>query len=244
MWSLLHFWTFRLRPVAMAIPLVIAVAATPVLPTPVAMAEDLQAVDVAAQTASADPFASVRNQRAIPVGERLALPLWETVRGPLAQDIQALTRCVEGGSCPSGALGDYGRFLATVGDRSVEHKLTAINEYVNRQRYKADQANFGVADRWQSPSAFLGAAGDCEDFALAKLAGLAAVGIDLSDLKLIVGYDDSARDYHALLGVTIDGSVRVLDNLTDRIRTLDTHSAFTPRYAVNVMARWVFVSLS
>ena len=77
---------------------------------------------------------------------------------------------------------------------------------------------FGVADRWLPAAETLARGrGDCEDYALAKLAMLRRAGFADKDLYLVVLKDLSRRADHAVLVVRADGRFLVLDNGTDRI---------------------------
>jgi len=119
----------------------------------------------------------------------------------------------------AGVGGNAGAFAASLRDDAVLAKLEAVNSYVNaRVRFVDDRVQFGVADRWQVPSATLTRGrGDCEDFALAKRAMLRAAGISDKDLYLVVLKDLSRRADHAVLVVRAAGRFLVLDNGTDRI---------------------------
>ena len=106
---------------------------------------------------------------------------------------------------------------------SIRDRMNRVNLAVNRAiRYQTDSETYGKADRWASPSETLKRrAGDCEDYALLKMAALAAQGVPLKDMSLVVLYDQKRSFYHAVLSVEVQGRHYILDNLRDQV-LLDT----------------------
>jgi predicted transglutaminase-like cysteine proteinase len=92
--------------------------------------------------------------------------------------------------------------------------MTTINSSVNHLiRYRADRA-----DVWSTPveTATRGA-GDCEDFAIAKLWLLRSIGYTAEQLQLVVLKDTRHNAYHAVLAVHLNGQSYILDNLSSRV---------------------------
>lgn len=84
---------------------------------------------------------------------------------------------------------------------------TAVNEAV---RYTADPEQYRRPDWWAD--ALEAGAGDCEDYAIAKLRRLLALGWPRERLKLGLCYVETG-EYHCVLVVTdADGEDWVLDN--------------------------------
>jgi len=103
--------------------------------------------------------------------------------------------------------------------------MTTINSSVNHLiRYRADQA-----DIWATPveTAARGA-GDCEDFAIAKLWLLRSIGYTADQLQLVVLKDTRHNVYHAVLAVHLNGQSYILDNLSNRVLTDDALKAYVP----------------
>ncbi|GGI30106.1 transglutaminase-like cysteine peptidase [Bradyrhizobium guangdongense] len=74
-------------------------------------------------------------------------------------------------------------------------------------------ANDGTDDVWSSPLAtFARGAGDCEDYAIAKLAALRLAGVAVEDLRIVVVRDVRAGEAHAVAAARLDGSWLMLDN--------------------------------
>ncbi len=115
-----------------------------------------------------------------------------------------------------GAAGAYAAALAGArGGRLIE----AVNAYVNRRvSFVDDSRRYGVADRWSSAGETLGSGrGDCEDYALAKMAMLRRAGISDHNLYLVLLKDLVRRADHAVLIVRSEGRFLVLDNGTDKL---------------------------
>ena len=84
-------------------------------------------------------------------------------------------------------------------------------------------------DRWATPAETLGsAAGDCEDFAVAKMHALKQLGVPDRDLFLTVGQDTATREAHAVLLLRSGGRFWVMDNRSDRLIPDSQFRDFTP----------------
>lgn len=117
------------------------------------------------------------------------------------------------------ASGSASAFAASLRGQGAIAKVEAVNAYVNtRVRFVDDRVQFGISDRWLTPSETLARGrGDCEDYAIAKRAMLRAAGVADNDLYLVVLKDLTHRADHAVLVVRAAGRFLVLDNGTDRI---------------------------
>ncbi|WFU40504.1 transglutaminase-like cysteine peptidase [Bradyrhizobium sp. CB82] len=74
-------------------------------------------------------------------------------------------------------------------------------------------ASDGADDIWNSPLAtFQRGAGDCEDYAIAKLAALRLVGIPPEDLRIVFVRDTQVGAEHAVVAARLDGHWLMLDN--------------------------------
>jgi len=115
--------------------------------------------------------------------------------------------------------GHAGRFAAALRDRDERAKLDAVNRYVNaRIAFVDDIRQFGVADRWDAASDTLSRGrGDCEDYAIVKLAMLRRAGFADRNLYFVVLKDLVRRADHAVLVVRSGGRFLVLDNGTETL---------------------------
>ena len=87
-------------------------------------------------------------------------------------------------------------------------------------------ANDGTDDVWSSPLAtFARGAGDCEDYAIAKLAALRLAGVAADDLRIVVVRDLRAGEAHAVAAARLDGRWLMLDNR--RMAMVEDESART-----------------
>ena len=100
-----------------------------------------------------------------------------------------------------------------------------VNAALNRQiAFRSDDG-----DRWSTASETLSrAAGDCEDYAIAKMQALRALGVPDHDLFLTIGQDLAVRQAHAVLLVRVGGRFWVLDNRHDRLIPDDQSRDFMP----------------
>ena len=91
--------------------------------------------------------------------------------------------------------------------------LTTLNRRVNRSiRRASDDAQYGRAEYWTAPEG-RGAAGDCEDYVLAKRRALLAAGVSPQALSIAVVRTRRGEMHAVLLVATPEGEV-VLDNLS------------------------------
>lgn len=119
----------------------------------------------------------------------------------------------------SPVVGSAARYAEALHGKGAVEMLEAVNWYVNKRvRFVDDQVRWGRADVWSAASETLNAGkGDCEDYAIAKLAMLRRAGIAERDLYLVVLRDLVRRADHAVLVVRAGGHMYVLDNGTDEL---------------------------
>ena len=78
-------------------------------------------------------------------------------------------------------------------------KIQAVNAFFNRVPYISDERTYGADDNWATPFEFLDAnAGDCEDFAIAKLLALQEAGVEPNRLRLVIVRDKQRKRAHAI----------------------------------------------
>jgi predicted transglutaminase-like cysteine proteinase len=88
--------------------------------------------------------------------------------------------------------------------------LKIVNSKVNLLPYKSDPERYNLPEVWAEITED---GGDCEDFALAKMHKLYAMGMPISALRLATCYCfPNKQGYHAVLLVDLDGQTYVLDN--------------------------------
>jgi predicted transglutaminase-like cysteine proteinase len=140
-------------------------------------------------------------------------------------------------SSVSGAAAAFAR--GQRGKDSVE-KLEAVNWYVNKRvRFVDDSRQFGRGDVWSAANDTLNRGrGDCEDFAIAKLAMLRRAGFADRDLYLVILRDTVRRADHAVLVVRAAGHMYVLDNGTDRLLDSERVQDYRPIFTFAASGTW------
>jgi predicted transglutaminase-like cysteine proteinase len=145
------------------------------------------------------------------VGEK-----WQTLARQLADERVQLALCDgDRENCASPAAL---RLLAIVDAarlREGRARLGEINRAINLAiRPMSDLAQYGEIDVWSSPLAtFHHGAGDCEDYAIAKLMALWLAGIAADDLRVVIMRDSIHGDDHAVAAARLDGHWLMLDNM-------------------------------
>ena len=112
-------------------------------------------------------------------------------------------------------------------------KVAAVNRWVNeRVRFAEDRVNYGSRDYWADAAETLRrGAGDCEDYAIAKMQILTAMGVARDDMFLTLARDTIRRADHAVLVVMLAGQPVVLDNGSDELLDGTVANDFRPVYS-------------
>ena len=142
-----------------------------------------------------------------------------------------------GESAVTGAAASFAEGLTA---RERVERLDAVNRYVNaRVRFVDDQVQFGKADVWSSaPATLKRGAGDCEDYAIAKMAMLRRAGFAERDLYLVIVRDLVRRSDHAVLAVRAEGRMYVLDNGTDALLESGAVADYRPIMTFAATGAW------
>ena len=130
-----------------------------------------------------------------------------------------------------------------------ELRLVRINNFFNRRiRFADDIDVWQQSDFWATPLETLSlAAGDCEDFAIAKYASLVLIGIPLEQLRLIYvrarigGPDSKLSQAHMVVGYfpTPEAEPLILDNLISEIRPASRRPDLTPIFSFGSAGMWL-----
>lgn len=95
---------------------------------------------------------------------------------------------------------------------SATDQIAGVQAVVNKLPYVSDLANWGMADRWETPTEMFARGGDCEDFALTKYFALRDLGLPEATMRIAVVWDNQDAEQHAVLFAEAGGSSWVLDN--------------------------------
>ncbi|MDP9812509.1 putative transglutaminase-like cysteine proteinase [Rhizobium tibeticum] len=137
------------------------------------------------------------------------------------------------GKCSDAATAINLAFTKT-SQASIRDKLNAVNVTINHTiRYSRDIDTYKTADYWATPAETLARQqGDCEDFAILKMAALHAEGVDLKDMSVVVLFDQKRHFYHAVLSVALDGNRFILDNMRDEVLPDTKLPDYMPLYSI------------
>lgn len=121
------------------------------------------------------------------------------------------------------------------GMSSIRDKLNLVNRDINRRiKYAKDINVHGTLDRWATPSQTLKlGVGDCEDFALLKMAVLQSQGVPLTDMTVVILYDTKRHFYHAVLAVEVQGRHYILDNMREQVLTDAQLPDYMPLFSIS-----------
>jgi predicted transglutaminase-like cysteine proteinase len=142
---------------------------------------------------------------------------WNGVRAKLDGEQREIAACRDDRPhCTNGAVIRILAIVDVARERDGLARLGEINRAVNLAiRPMSDLANYGEEDVWASPLMTLTrGAGDCEDYAIAKMAALKAAGIRSEDLRLVILRATARAEDHAVLAVRLQERWVILDNRT------------------------------
>ena len=181
-------------------------------------------------------------EAAVPeLGADVALPRWERARTALAHDGRRLDACLEDvAACGDPRRAAWRALVLELRDSPRPARLAAVNRFVNTVPYASDREVHGARDFWAGPWGFLAASGDCEDYAIAKYATLARLGVPVRDMRILVVEDRRRGLPHAVLAVRTADGVRLLDNQSERLLDAARDDRYLPYYAVNERRRWLY----
>ena len=125
---------------------------------------------------------------------------------------------------------------------SISEQLRHVSVSVNSMvAYKTDDQNHGRTDYWSTPNEILGrSSGDCEDYAVLKMAVLARLGVPMNVMEIVVLKDTSRRLFHAVLSVSLEDRNLILDNVTDAIEADTEKLSYAPLFSISGSANYVF----
>lgn len=158
---------------------------------------------------------------------------WVMVMARYEQEKALEAQPCTGGNC---AVQQWNQFLAGIQGQDRVAQLQAVNAYVNRTRYQADDSRYGMVDYWATPREFLGRSGDCEDYAFTKYLSLKKLGWSVDQLRIVVMMHHGRRELHAVLVAYHGGTAYVLDNLLPSATDHRSLPQYQPIYSINEKA--------
>lgn len=159
---------------------------------------------------------------ALPIGETATLARWNAVRAPSLDGIE----------------GPWTELVDQIPDLPHLDPLDLVNRWVNwHVRYIDDSGG----DDWSAPApTMLRGFGDCEDFSIAKMALLRAVGIPDDEMFLVLLRDRHRRIDHAVLAVRREGRTWILDNRTDKLLSQEQVADYAPTMSFSGPYMWIY----
>lgn len=160
--------------------------------------------------AAAEPFSVTT----VPVFAGKVADKWERVSEKIETERATLAACRP----YRAASPDEHCTAAVKGFQSIVDGVRGLTGLVmvgnlNRAINLAIRSKADVVDEWSSPlETFARGYGDCEDYALSKLAGLLELGVASENIRFVVLR--GKKEDHAVLAVLIDGEWRIMNNLT------------------------------
>lgn len=153
---------------------------------------------------------------------------------------QAISDCTAASTCGRKG-GAFTELTRDAQDRKFLDKLSTVNRTVNRMiAYRKDSVVYGNLDHWAKPAEILSiGAGDCEDFAILKMAALLEVGIPAASMSLVVLQDRQRRVFHAVLSVATQSGTFILDNLSDVVVRDSARPNYVPLYSFSTDRAWI-----
>jgi len=161
---------------------------------------------------------------------------WLAVERAIAAEADVIAGCAsDPGQCTSQPALRFRDIVTVAAAREGLARLGEINRAINLAiRPVSDQAQYGVEDHWSSPLATLAAgAGDCEDYAIAKLVALRAAGVAAEDLRLVIIRENATGDDHAVVAARSGGHWRMLDNRTFLMIEDNGFGKYRPLFAID-----------
>ncbi|MET4259485.1 putative transglutaminase-like cysteine proteinase [Bradyrhizobium sp. S3.12.5] len=156
---------------------------------------------------------------------------WFALKEKLDDDMVQLALCDgDRDNCASPAA----LKLLSIIDQARTRDGRALLGETNRAINLAIRAeNDGAEDIWSSPlETFQRGAGDCEDYAIAKLAALRLAGVAAEDLRLVVVRDTRNGEGHAVASAKLDGHWLMLDNRRMAMVEDDDARNYQPLYVL------------
>ncbi|MBZ9821447.1 transglutaminase-like cysteine peptidase [Mesorhizobium sp. CA4] len=157
----------------------------------------------------------------------------------------AIADCTAGSACDHESPA-FAEIVKIAAEKGFREKLSFVNSSINRLiAYKSDMAVYGKLDYWAKPSEILEhRAGDCEDFAILKMAALLRAGIPAQSMSLVVLQDRRRKFFHAVLSVSTGSGAFILDSLGNAVMRDSDLPDYVPLYSFSTDRAWIHGSKS
>ncbi|TIS33342.1 MAG: transglutaminase [Mesorhizobium sp.] len=153
---------------------------------------------------------------------------------------KAIIDCTAGSACDRENAA-FGEIVGIAANKAFRDKLDFVNSSINRLiAYRKDSVVYGKLDYWAKPSEILEhRAGDCEDFAILKMAALLRAGIPAQSMSLVVLQDRRRKFFHAVLSVSTGRGTFILDSLSNVVAMDRDLPDYVPLYSFSTDRAWI-----
>jgi predicted transglutaminase-like cysteine proteinase len=158
---------------------------------------------------------------------------------------RAIVDCTAGSACDRESPA-FSEIINIAAGKGFREKLSFVNSSINRLiAYRKDSVVYGKLDYWAKPSEILEhRAGDCEDFAILKMAALLRAGIPAQSMSLVVLQDRRRKFFHAVLSVSTGSGAFILDSLGNAVLRDSELPDYVPLYSFSTDRAWIHGSKS
>lgn len=165
---------------------------------------------------------------------------WSALKDRLDDDMVQLALCDgDRDNCASPAAL---KLLAIVDQARAREGRARLGETNRAINLAIHAVNDGTDDLWSSPLAtFARGAGDCEDYAIAKLAALRLAGVPPEDLRIVVVRDIRAGEEHAVAAARLEDHWLMLDNRRMAMVKDDATRSYQPLFVLQQAAVMKYV---
>lgn len=168
------------------------------------------------------PAPNVFGSVALPVGATALDARWQEVRAQELDENDAPWRAI----------------LERAGQQDLSDQIWMVNDWVNHNvAFTEDRSQ----DAWSAAGQTIRSGkGDCEDYAIAKMALLRRLGVPEDDLFLVIVRDLFRKADHAVLAVRRGEGMLILDSRTDKILRSDNIPEYRPTIAYSGTFAWTY----
>ena len=174
----------------------------------------------------------------------MGLPLdWQRVVALMPRQAGVLAACAaRPDDCPSERILGWLEALESYRNLPPRAQLAKVNAWANDHPYRTDDANFGRPDYYATPLEFLERSGDCEDYVIFKYFALRALGFPEESLRVVLVERIRDRAAHAVLAVSLDDGILVLDNATNRVAPQGAVKHYRPLASFTKTRAWIHLA--
>ena len=171
--------------------------------------------------------------------------MWRRHNLPRATEEQKSRRATDrSGGCPPTervecSRAAWNKFVEEQQGVPTGELLDAVNDYMNKTTYIVDPVNWGIPDYWATPDEFFLKDGDCEDYAISKYVTLKRLGVEPTDMRIVILQDENLRVAHAVLAVRHEDKYMILDNQVNAVLPDTQILHYRPVYSINETGWWL-----